>query len=82
MEIQNAPGSDIMMAFDECAPIPVIIMQKSMEMTTRRAIRSKAAHANTEKQSLFGIVQGSTYVDSGGSAKALTELDLDMASVV
>ena len=45
-------------------------------MTTRWAIRSKAAHTNTEKQSLFGIVQGSTYVDlRRESAKALTELD-------
>ncbi len=78
MEIQNALGSDIMMAFDECAPYPCDYdyAKKSMEMTTRWAIRSKAAHTNTEKQSLFGIVQGSTYVDlRRESAKALTELD-------
>jgi queuine tRNA-ribosyltransferase len=47
-----------------------------MEMTTRWAIRCKQAHKNVEKQSLFGIVQGSTYADlRQESAKQLTELD-------
>ena len=78
MEIQNALGSDIMMAFDECAPYPCDYdyAKKSMEMTTRWAIRCKQAHKNVEKQSLFGIVQGSTYADlRQESAKQLTELD-------
>jgi queuine tRNA-ribosyltransferase len=78
MEIQNALGSDIMMAFDECAPYPCDYdyANKSMEMTTRWAIRCKEAHKNTETQSLFGIVQGSTYADlRQESAKQLTELD-------
>lgn len=78
MEIQNALGSDIMMAFDECAPYPCdhAYAKKSMEMTTRWAIRCKEAHRNEEKQSLFGIVQGSTYADlRRESAKQLVELD-------
>ncbi len=78
MEIQNALGSDIMMAFDECAPYPCdySYAKKSMEMTTRWAIRCKKAHQNEENQSLFGIVQGSTYADlRQESARQLTELD-------
>lgn len=78
MEIQNALGSDIMMAFDECAPYPCDYhyAKKSMEMTTRWAIRCKKAHQNEENQSLFGIVQGSTYADlRQESARQLTELD-------
>jgi queuine tRNA-ribosyltransferase len=65
MEIQNALGSDIMMAFDECAPYPCdyYYAKKSMEMTTRWAERCKIYHKNTEQQSLFGIVQGGTYAD-------------------
>lgn len=78
MEIQNALGSDIMMAFDECAPYPCDYdyAKKSMEMTTRWAVRCKEAHKNTERQSLFGIVQGSTYADlRRESAKQLSKLD-------
>lgn len=78
MEIQNALGSDIMMAFDECAPYPCDYeyAKKSMEMTTRWAIRCKKAHKNPDTQALFGIVQGSTYADlRQESAKQLVELD-------
>ena len=65
MEIENALGSDIMMAFDECAPYPCDYdyAKKSMEMTVRWAQRCKDAHQNTEKQALFGIVQGNMYKD-------------------
>lgn len=78
VEIQNALGSDIIMAFDECVPYPCDYeyAKKSMEMNTRWAKRCKEAHKNTEEQSLFGIVQGSTYADlRRESAKQLTDLD-------
>jgi len=78
IEIQNELGSDIIMAFDECAPYPCEYdyAKKSMEMTTRWAERCKKAHKNTDKQALFGIVQGSVYADlRQESAKQLTELD-------
>lgn len=78
MKIQNNLGSDIMMAFDECAPYPADYeyTKKSMEMTTRWAKRCKEAHKNVEKQGLFGIVQGGMYKDLRiQSAKALVELD-------
>ncbi len=41
MEIQNALGSDIMMAFDECPPFPAEheYVKKSLERTTRWAER-------------------------------------------
>jgi len=65
MEIENALGSDIMMAFDECAPYPCDYdyAKKSMEMTVRWAQRCKDAHQNPDTQALFGIVQGSMYKD-------------------
>jgi len=65
MEIENDLGSDIMMAFDECVQYPADYeyTKQSMERTTRWAARCKAAHKNTEKQGLFGIVQGGMYKD-------------------
>ena len=78
MEVQNAIGSDIMMAFDECAPYPSSYdyVKKSMERTTRWAKRCKDYHKNTEKQALFGIVQGGFYKDLRvQSANELKELD-------
>ncbi|MBO7408010.1 MAG: tRNA guanosine(34) transglycosylase Tgt [Clostridia bacterium] len=65
MEIENALGADIIMAFDECAPYPSTYeyTKKSMYMTTRWAERCLKAHTNTERQSLFGIVQGGTFAD-------------------
>ena len=59
IEIQNALGADIIMAFDECPALPndYTYLKNSMEMTLRWAARSKAAHQNPD-QLLFGIVQG------------------------
>ena len=65
MEIQNDIGSDIMMAFDECAPYPSTYdyIKNSTERTLRWLERCKEYHKNTDKQSLFGIVQGGMYKD-------------------
>ncbi len=79
MEIQNALGSDIMMAFDECAPYPADreYVKNSLERTTRWLKRCKEAHTNTENQALFGIIQGGMYKDlREQSAKEILELDL------
>ena len=64
MEIQNALGADIIMAFDECAPYPADYdyVAKSMERTIRWAKRCKDAQPNPN-QALFGIVQGGMYED-------------------
>jgi len=75
--IQNDLGSDIIMAFDECTPYPCDYdyAKKSLERTTRWAKRCKEAHKNTEKQSLFGIIQGSTYKDLRiQSAREITDI--------
>ncbi|MEG1087799.1 MAG: tRNA guanosine(34) transglycosylase Tgt, partial [Cetobacterium sp.] len=65
VEIQTALGSDIMMAFDECAPYPADrdYVKNSLERTTRWLKRCKEAHTNTENQALFGIIQGGMYKD-------------------
>ena len=84
VEIQNSLGSDIMMAFDECAPWPSDhdYVKKSLERTTRWAKRCKDAHKNTEKQALFGIVQGGGYEDLRmQSAKELTDIDFPGYSI-
>ena len=78
IEIENALGADIIMAFDECAPYPADrdYVKNSLERTTRWAKRCKEAHKNTETQALFGIVQGGMYKDlREQSAKEIMELD-------
>ena len=78
MEIEEALGADIIMAFDECCPYPSTYeyTKKSMERTTRWAKRCKDAHTTTDKQGLFGIIQGGFYKDlREESLKQLVELD-------
>ncbi len=78
MEIQNALGSDIMMAFDECPPFPATYeyMKNSVERTSRWAERCLKAHARPQDQGLFGIVQGGEFEDlRKQSAKDLVSLD-------
>ncbi|WP_227765842.1 tRNA guanosine(34) transglycosylase Tgt [Zhaonella formicivorans] len=77
MEIQMALGSDIAMAFDECAPYPCSFEEakKAMERTSRWAERCLKFH-NHPQQVVFGIVQGSVYPELRvESAKQLTQLD-------
>lgn len=78
-EIQNALGSDIIMAFDECAPYPADrqYVKNSLERTTRWLERCKAAHKYPERQALFGIVQGGMYKElREQSAREITAIDL------
>ncbi len=78
IEIENALGADIIMAFDECAPYPADhkYVKNSLERTTRWAKRCKDAHKNPETQALFGIVQGGMYRDlREQSAAEITALD-------
>ena len=79
IEIQNALGSDIIMAFDECAPYPADrqYVKDSLERTTRWLKRCKEYHKDTDRQSLFGIMQGGMYPDLRKlSAEQIVELDL------
>lgn len=78
MQIQNDLGSDIMMAFDECPPMPAEYkyVKDSIERTTRWAKRCLEAHQRPEDQALFGIIQGGEYKDlREQSAKELVSLD-------
>lgn len=78
MEIQNALGSDIMMAFDECPPYPAEYeyVKQSTERTSRWAERCLNSHARPQDQALFGIVQGGMYEDlRRQSALDLTSMD-------
>ncbi|ABW19262.1 tRNA guanosine(34) transglycosylase Tgt [Alkaliphilus oremlandii] len=84
VEIQNSLGSDIMMAFDECAPYPADYdyVKNSLERTTRWAKRCKDAHKNTDQQALFGIIQGGMYKDlRKQSAEEIIGLDFPGYSV-
>ena len=75
--VQMDLGSDIIMAFDECAPYPAEYdyVKHSMERTTRWAKRCKDT-LTREDQGLFGIVQGGMYKDlRTQSAAELVEMD-------
>ncbi len=77
MEIQNALGSDIIMAFDQCTEYPVDYdyAKIATERTTQWAKRCLAVH-NNDKQALFGIIQGGMFEDlRKQSAKDLIDMD-------
>lgn len=77
--IQQALGADIIMCFDECPPAdaPRGYIEKSLELTTRWAARSKDAKTRDD-QLLFGIVQGGRFSDlRGRSLSQLAEIGFD-----
>ena len=77
VEIQEALGSDIAMAFDECSPYPCTYDDalKAVNRTTRWAERCKKAKRR-ENQALFGIIQGGVFRDlREKSAAELLNLD-------
>jgi queuine tRNA-ribosyltransferase len=70
MDIQRTIGADIIMAFDECTPWPCErdYAKKSLDITHRWLKRCIQQLDSTQpnygyEQSLFPIVQGSTYAD-------------------
>lgn len=70
MDIQRSIGADIIMAFDECTPYPCDFhyARRSMHMTHRWLDRcvshlEKSPAKYGYEQTLFPIVQGSTYKD-------------------
>jgi len=80
MEIQRLLGSDIVMCFDECTPYPVDEKGAldSMRRSMRWAARSKDAFGERPGHALFGIQQGSTFVDQRAeSAEKLQEIGFD-----
>jgi len=89
IQIQRSIGSDIMMVLDECAPYPCDYeySKKSVELTSRWAIKNKDAFINSKpmyghKQFLFGIIQGSVYKDLRKiSAEQLQEIGFDSYAI-
>lgn len=79
IEVQNALGADIIMAFDECVEpkADYKYVAESQERTTRWVKRCIEAHKRPQEQALFGIMQGGFYKDlREESAKAIVDLDL------
>lgn len=78
MQIQNALGADVIMAFDECPPYPAT--RKEVEQATARTYRwlERCVQAHDRKdQALFGIVQGGVYLDlRQQAARSLLDFDL------
>ena len=79
IRIQRLLGADIMMAFDECPPLPSPreAVERAVERTTRWAERSLLAREDAEN-ALFGIVQGGSDPDlRERSARAITSMPFD-----
>ena len=83
IDIQRSIGGDIIMAFDECPPYPsdYAYARSSMELT-HRWLRRCCDHFDAGQglygyeQTLFPIVQGSTYADlRKQSAAFISEMD-------
>jgi queuine tRNA-ribosyltransferase len=79
IEIQNALGADVIMAFDECTPYPADekLAATGVRRTVAWAERCVRSHRRPDQQALFGIVQGSTYLElRERCAASLVALDL------
>ena len=80
VEIQEALGVDVAMAFDECIEVPASPerVAASTARTTRWLERCLAARRQPERTALFGIVQGGLYADQRAEhARRLADMDLD-----
>ena len=80
IEIQEALGVDMAMAFDECIEWPATRerVQASTERTTRWLKRCDEARKKRDSTALLGIVQGGMYEELRiAHAQELTEMDLD-----
>lgn len=78
MKTESDLGADIIMAFDECArhDVDKAYATAAMRRTHAWAERCKRAHKDTERQSLFGIVQGGMFEDLRvESARTIDRLD-------
>lgn len=73
IDIQTKLGADIVMAFDDCPPLPCAPerLLDAVERTIRWAKRCRAAHQRDD-QALFGIVQGG--LDLNVRSRCVSEL--------
>ena len=84
MDVQKSIGADIIMAFDECTPYPCDFNYANASMhMTHRWLKRCVDHFNSSpskygyNQSLFPIVQGSTYSDlRKKSAEVIASFDM------
>lgn len=79
IEVQEALGADIIMAFDQCVALPAgkDVVADAVRRTTRWAARCQAARRRSD-QALFGIVQGGLDADLRiESARQLLALDFE-----
>ncbi|MCG3128719.1 MAG: Queuine tRNA-ribosyltransferase [Phycisphaerae bacterium] len=77
IRIQNELGADIIMAFDECPPLPAPRedLERAVRRTVTWAARCVACHHHS-RQALYGIVQGGLDVALRRSClRSLVELD-------
>ena len=65
VRIQNQLGADIIMALDQCPalPAPREVVRQAVERTVHWAEQCRRAHTASDRQWLFGIVQGGTQMD-------------------
>jgi queuine tRNA-ribosyltransferase len=83
MAIQEALGSDIAMAFDDCPPLPSDRdrLRQAVARTTSWARRSRAAFPD-DGRALFGIVQGGDdRALREESARAITSIGFDACAI-
>lgn len=79
IEIQEALGADIIMAFDQCVALPAEpdVVREAVRRTSLWAARCQASRRRTD-QALFGIVQGGLDKDlRTASARDLVRLGFD-----
>ena len=79
IQIQEDLGSDIMMILDNCPSYPISFAEAkgAVKQTTQWAQRAHKAKS-TDRQALFGIVQGGTYKElRRQSAHELMEIGFD-----
>ena len=80
IEIQELLDADITMSFDECTSFPVeeAAAAYSMRLSMKWAARGRKAFNDRPGYGLFGIVQGSTFLDlRAESVKALVDIGFD-----
>ncbi len=80
IEIQELLDADITMSFDECTSFPATEDEAafSMRLSMKWAARGRKAFTERPGYGLFGIVQGSTFLDlRAESVKALVDIGFD-----
>ena len=80
IKIQKCLNSDIVMVMDECPKktSDYKLIEKSMELSTYWAVRSKKSFGSNPHKAIFGIVQGGLFKDLRlKSLKKLIDIDFD-----